>query len=146
MSSFDDQQTLGAGPLPSSQVAGFRALEHRFPAHRPGVRTSQEGVTAVSPAAPTPAAGDGYQESAIRMAACQRLKAVIEAAGSLYREKVRKAMWETTLPTVSGVISVDESGIGSMSPSPVEIHNGGMVPIYPFELAKKNHVYPTSGK
>lgn len=33
-------------------------------------------------------------------------------------------MWETTVPTLSGVISSDERGMGSMSPRPVQIHNG----------------------
>ncbi|MBI3091349.1 MAG: hypothetical protein HYY96_11835 [Candidatus Tectomicrobia bacterium] len=80
------------------------------------------------------------------MAASQRLKTVIEATGSLDREKVRKTVWETTVPTVRGVISIDERGMGSMSPSLVQIHNRRMVSIYPLELAKKNHVYPTPWK
>lgn len=89
---------------------------------------------------------DEYMESAIRMAAYQRLQAVLEKVGSLDREKIRTAMWETTVPTISGNVSINQQGLGTLVGSPVQVRGGRFISIYPVENAKKNHIFPNPWK
>lgn len=76
-----------------------------------------------------------YSESGIRYAAFKAIEAALEKAGSLDKEAIRKAMWESTVSVFDGgmVITHDARGYGTQHPWPTQIQNGKHVSLWPLE-------------
>ena len=84
-----------------------------------------------------------FSESGIRYNAFRRIKDALERAGSLDKEAVRKAMWETNFSMFNGevVVKHDQKGYGTLHPWPTQIRNGKHVSLWPLEKGVKVHEF-----
>ncbi len=82
-----------------------------------------------------------YPEAGIRYNTYKRLADSLERAGSLDREAIRKAMWETNLPLFGGEIVVkhDKRGYGSLYAWPIQIRGGKPVSLWPLSSGAGKH-------
>ena len=82
-----------------------------------------------------------FPESGIRYNVFRRIQDALERAGSLDKEAIRKAMWETNLVTFGGelVTKVDNDGYGTLNPWPTQIQNGKPVTLWPLSKGVKIH-------
>ncbi len=81
--------------------------------------------------------------SAIRMQAYDALKAALESAGSVDRDKLRGALAGLKYETLCGTNSFNAKGQGRCNTWTQQYLNGRFWTIWPAEVAQKKHVYPT---
>jgi branched-chain amino acid transport system substrate-binding protein len=95
-----------------------------------------------------------YPWAGIRMFGLDALKATLEKAGSLDREKLLAAARAVDVETISGRLRVQGKGAsatpnaehqGTMNPFPTQIQDGKYVTLWPPEIATGKHIYPRSG-
>jgi len=82
-------------------------------------------------------------ESSIHFQSFQVIQQAIEKAGSLDPEELNKVLHEATFQTLSGEIVHSEHGLGNSRSYPVQIQGGELRVIWPKELAKARHLYPS---
>ena len=95
-----------------------------------------------------------YPWSGIRMFGLDALKATLEKAGSLDREKLLAAARAVDVETISGRLRIQGKGAsatpnaefqGTMNPFPTQIQDGKYVTLWPQDIATGRHVYPRGG-
>ena len=95
-----------------------------------------------------------YPWSGIRMFGLDALKATLEKAGSLDREKLLAAARAVDVETISGRLRFQGKGAsatpnaefqGTMNPFPTQIQDGKYVTLWPQDIATGRHVYPRGG-
>lgn len=84
-----------------------------------------------------------YPWSAIRMMGYDAIKAALEKAGTLDREKVREALAGLRYETLCGTNSFRANGQGRCNTVSQQFLEGRFWPIAPPEVALKKHIYPT---
>jgi len=92
-----------------------------------------------------------YPWVSIHMFGLEALKAALEKAGSVDREKVLKALWELDIKTISGRLRFQKKGEGlhpeaqgqgTLNPFPTQIQDGKYITLWPPEIATGKHIYP----
>ena len=88
-----------------------------------------------------------FSESGIRYNSYRRIEDALKRAGSLDKEAIRRAMWETNLPLFGGkmVVKHDSRGYGTLHPWPTQIQGGKHVSLWPVDDGVKVHRFK-SGK
>ncbi len=83
-----------------------------------------------------------YSEGGIRYNAFLRIEDALKRAGTLDKEAVRKAMWETDV-TIWGEVRVrhDDKGYGTLHPWPTQIKGGKHVSLWPLDKGVKIHQF-----
>ncbi len=76
----------------------------------------------------------------------EALRAALEKAGTLDREKLLAAIKGLDIMTISGRLKFDPTtGQGTLNPFPTQIQDGKYVTLWPKEFATGQHVYPRPG-
>lgn len=98
---------------------------------------------------------EDYPWAGIRMFGLDALKATLEKAGSLDREKLMAAAKAVDVETISGrlrfqkkgdALNPNAEGQGTMNPFPTQIQDGRYVTVWPQEIATGKHIYPRGGR
>ena len=82
-----------------------------------------------------------FSESGIRYNSYRRIEDAMMRAGSLDKEAIRQAMWDTNLPLFGGkmVVKHDARGYGTLHPWPTQIQGGKHVSVWPSDMGVKVH-------
>ncbi len=82
-----------------------------------------------------------FSESGIRYNTYRRIEDALQRAGSLDKEAIRQAMWETNLPLFGGkmVVKHDARGYGTLYPWPTQIQGGKHVSLWPLDKGVNVH-------
>jgi ABC-type branched-subunit amino acid transport system substrate-binding protein len=81
-----------------------------------------------------------YPETGLRYRGFRRIEDALRRAGTLDREAVRKAMWETNLRLYGEeVIEHDAKGYGTDIPYPTQIQGGKVISLWPLARGMKRH-------
>jgi len=98
---------------------------------------------------------EDYPWAGIRMFGLDALKATLEKAGSLDREKLMAAAWTLDIETISGRLRFQKKGEapnpnaqgqGTLNPFPTQIQEGKYVTLWPQDFATGKHVYPRGAR
>lgn len=98
---------------------------------------------------------EDYPWAGIRMFGLDALKATLEKAGSLDREKLLAAAKAVDVETISGRLRIQKKGEarnpiaegqGTMNPFPTQIQDGKYVIVWPPEIATGKHAYMRLGR
>ena len=93
---------------------------------------------------------EDYPWAGIRMFGLDALKATLEKAGSLDREKLIAAAKSIDIETISGRLRIQKKGEardpnaegqGTMNPFPTQIQDGKYVTLWPQDIATGKHIY-----
>lgn len=82
-----------------------------------------------------------FSEAGIRYVAYKRIEDALKRAGSLNKEDIRKAMWDTNLSLYGGdlVIKHNRVGYSSLRPWPAQVQGGKHVSLWPLDVGVKRH-------
>jgi branched-chain amino acid transport system substrate-binding protein len=92
-----------------------------------------------------------YPWAGIRMFGLDALKATLEKAGSLDRDKIMAAVKAVDIETISGrlrfqkkgeALNPNAEGQGTLNPFPTQIQDGKYVTLWPKDIATGTHIYP----
>ena len=86
-----------------------------------------------------------FSEAGIRYTTYKRIEDALKRAGSLDKEAIRKAMWETDMEIWGVRVKHDNLGYGTISPWPTQIKKGKHVSLWPLQNGIKRHT-PKNGK
>jgi len=76
----------------------------------------------------------------------EALRAALEKAGTLDREKLLAAVKGLDIMTISGRLKFDPTtGQGTLNPFPTQIQDGKYVALWPSQYATGKHIYPRPG-
>jgi branched-chain amino acid transport system substrate-binding protein len=98
---------------------------------------------------------EDYPWAGIRMFGLDALKATLEKAGSLDREKLMAAAWTVDIETISGRLRFQKKGEapnpnaegqGTMNPFPTQIQEGKYITLWPQDFATGKHVFPRGAR
>jgi len=98
---------------------------------------------------------EDYPWAGIRMFGLDALKATLEKAGSLDREKLMAAAWTVDMETISGRLRFQKKGEaanpnaegqGTLNPFPTQIQDGKYVTLWPQDFATGKHVFPRGAR
>lgn len=98
---------------------------------------------------------EDYPWAGITMFALDALKATLEKAGSLDRDKLMAAAWGVDIETISGRLRFQKKGEapnpnaqgqGTLNPFPTQIQAGKYVTLWPQEFATGKHLYPRGAR
>jgi branched-chain amino acid transport system substrate-binding protein len=98
---------------------------------------------------------EDYPWAGIRMFGLDALKATLEGAGSLERERLMAAARAVDIETISGRLRFQKKGEaphpnaegqGTLNPFPTQIQDGKYVTVWPPDIATGKHVYPRGAR
>lgn len=98
---------------------------------------------------------EDYPWAGIRMFGLDALKATLEKAGSLDRERLMAAAWTVDTETISGRLRFQKKGEapnpnaqgqGTLNPFPTQIQDGKYVTLWPQDFATGKHVFPRGAR
>lgn len=86
---------------------------------------------------------EDYPWSALRMYGYDAIKAGLEKAGTLDKEKLMEALRTLKYESIGGPNSFKANGVGGMYEYPCQVQKGTTVMVNPPEFATGRHLYPT---
>ncbi len=98
---------------------------------------------------------EDYPWAGIRMFGLDALRATLEKAGSLDREKLLAAAKSINIETISGRLRIRKKGEGwdpkaenqgTLNPFPTQIQNGKYVTLWPPDFATGKHIFPREAR
>ncbi len=89
---------------------------------------------------------EDFPWASIRFFGFEALRAALEKAGTLDREKLLATIKGLDIMTISGRLKFDPTtGQGTLNPFPTQIQDGKYVTLWPAEYATGKHIYPRPG-
>jgi branched-chain amino acid transport system substrate-binding protein len=89
---------------------------------------------------------EDFPWASIHFFGVEALRAALERAGTLDREKLLAATRGLEIMTISGPLKFDPvTGQGTLNPFPTQIQDGKYVTLWPSRYASGKHIYPRAG-